>query len=182
MAALVDWLADRAALVAGVTLAVGALGACLFAWRSVRLPWTHAAAATFRDVAVLAAVAPVLALASAPGPAPAQDRLNLVPFRDLLVAVAERGHSGPAAADVLANAAVFVPIGVALSARFPRLGVRRIALIAAATSVAIELGQVAFASGRATDATDVVTNVLGAAAGHGLWHVASWLTRQTRVS
>ncbi|MFT4232704.1 MAG: VanZ family protein [Leucobacter sp.] len=93
-------------------------------------------------------------------------RLKLVPF----AATADAGASAPL--EVLANVLIFVPFGVytGLLAR-RRAGWRagwaagwRITALGAATSLGLELAQLALGTGVA-DTTDVITNTLGTAAG-----------------
>ena len=118
-----------------------------------------------RRAATVAAFAP-LALAFVPTAGEGTDaNLNLIPFRDLIIALAERRDVAPNVLDVVANAAVFAPIG-AVVAGWPGVrGPSQVVIVAAAISASVELLQAAFVPGRATDVTDVVTNVIGAVLG-----------------
>ncbi|GLU88666.1 hypothetical protein Agsp01_09210 [Agromyces sp. NBRC 114283] len=89
---------------------------------------------------------------------PVQRSLKLVPF------VAAEGYGASAVREVAGNVAVFVPFGFGFALLRPGWAWWRIASLAAAVSASLELAQFALAVG-STDATDVITNTAGAAAG-----------------
>lgn len=67
-----------------------------------------------------------------------------------------------------ANIAMFVPFGILVGLLVPRRRAWLVIVLGAATSVAIELAQLAFLPTRVADVRDVVANTLGAAAGLAL--------------
>lgn len=168
MVALLEWVSGWALLLTTVAGALCLLACGLIVWRRGRAGWREAARSTALDVAPLAALTPILALALAPSGERGEASLNVVPFRDLVTAAFQGGRLVPAIVDVLANVAVFVPIGATLGLRFPLAGGIHVALACAGVSVGIELGQLFLAPGRATDVTDVISNVAGALGGYVL--------------
>lgn len=91
--------------------------------------------------------------------------VNVVPLAGALVVNGEPDYS-----EVVQNLVAFVPFGLYMGML---LGKRPLAIglaFAAATSLAFEVLQFAFAAG-ASDATDLIANTLGAAVGLGLYSV-----------
>ncbi|WP_165314378.1 VanZ family protein [Agromyces protaetiae] len=88
-------------------------------------------------------------------------QIKLVPF----IAAGAFGASRPL--EVLANVVIFVPFGVYLALLAPSWPWWRTALVAAAASTGLEIGQYAFAVG-STDVTDVIVNAGGALVGFAL--------------
>lgn len=171
MPELLGWVLERLVIVAAVFAVLAVIAAALALWRRRRVGWADALRSALLDVAPLATLGPVVALAFAPGSrgADAQTGINLIPFRDIFGAALGDRSAAPAVADIVANVAVFVPIGAVVAARFPRLRLLQLAIATAAVSIAIEVGQALLDFGRASDATDVVTNVSGALLGYVVW-------------
>jgi glycopeptide antibiotics resistance protein len=94
--------------------------------------------------------------------------LELNPFGDLRVAAHTAGRFRDL---VVANVALFVPLGIALAWRGTRFV--RATTFAVAVSVCAEALQYLAAHGRIAQTTDVITNVAGAAIG---WAVFVALT------
>jgi VanZ family protein len=90
--------------------------------------------------------------------------LELNPFGDLKVAAHTTGRYRDI---VVANIALFVPLGVALAWRGARFV--RATTVALAVSVFAEVLQYATAHGRIAQTTDVITNVAGAVIGWGIF-------------
>ncbi|HET7183011.1 MAG TPA: VanZ family protein [Candidatus Limnocylindrales bacterium] len=90
---------------------------------------------------------------------------NVLPFRDLVDAFGEGGFRlRDALFEVIANFAVFVPLGILVAMRFDRLRVTTwLARIFAVVLVSEILQSVVV--GRSGDLTDVITDVAGAFAG-----------------
>jgi glycopeptide antibiotics resistance protein len=118
----------------------------------------------------LAAIA-VLTLGDPSGPQP--DRINLLPFRDQLWALQGQVEPAIAATTLVANVALFVPLGAALAARHSETSGWRTVGMAAGVSVAVEAAQAVMNIGRLADITDVLANTAGAALGVALWNAVS---------
>lgn len=152
-----------------MTATVGMLSLVLAWWRSFRLGWRAAVAATLPDAALLVALAAIAALTLGE-PLDAQpDRINLIPFRDQLWALQGRVEPAVAVIELVANVLLFVPLGVALAARHPRASRWGMVGIAGSVSIGVEVAQAVMNTGRLADITDVLTNTFGAALGVGLW-------------
>ena len=115
------------------------------------------------DLALLAAVAGIMALTLNPNNE--DNRVQLVPFRDLAEALAS-----PAGETVLlaavANVLLFVPFGAALNMR--GLSPPKSALVGFALTLCVEGAQLLFVSGRTTSVEDLLLNTLGTVVGHML--------------
>jgi glycopeptide antibiotics resistance protein len=86
--------------------------------------------------------------------------------------------------DALMNVAVFVPLGVLIPLVLSRPSWWRVLAIAIATSLGIELTQLAaqafFAGGHIADVNDLLSNAAGGALGYGLFLIVSrvpWFSR-----
>jgi glycopeptide antibiotics resistance protein len=82
------------------------------------------------------------------------------------------------ATELLANIALFVPFGLLVSLLLPRRPAWVVVCLGLATSIVIELAQLAFLPERVSDVRDVVANTLGTAAGVALLLAASSRTRE----
>lgn len=104
-------------------------------------------------------------------------QLNLVPF-----AGSPSDPRGLAVGEDIENVLIFVPLGIYLTMLRRQWLVGKRILLIAATSVAFEVIQFAFAIGRA-DITDVVCNTLGGVVGIGLYALSSAIlkSRTNRV-
>jgi glycopeptide antibiotics resistance protein len=95
--------------------------------------------------------------------------IKLVPF------VRTRGAGASAPVEVAANLALFIPFGLYVGllqpARRPASAIVPVAVGAAGTSLALEVGQYVLAVGR-SDTTDIVVNTVGALVGLGLYALA----------
>ena len=150
-----------------VTIAVA--GLAVFAWRQRRNSASRAAKRTAEDFALIAAVAIIVVLTLNPNDQGSQPRrLQLVPFEDLRSALAGHESLQLAVIETVGNVALFIPLGVALRWRFPRLGMTEAAGIAFGTSVVIEALQAVIPGSRWSDTTDVITNTAGALLGAAL--------------
>jgi glycopeptide antibiotics resistance protein len=165
MYGLGQWLLDSA-LAAVLMLGLIAIGGLLLVARRGRARWRSAAADGFLVFAI-GLVALFTLLPARFGEQP--DRVNLLPFRDLLWAMQGRVDLGIAIAGLLGNLALFLPLGLALAMRSPSR--HRLQLIGAglAVSLAVEAGQALLDIGRLADVTDLLLNTLGAAVGIWLW-------------
>lgn len=99
---------------------------------------------------------------SAPGPT---NSLNLVPFNYLARSFSLGGVDlRNALFDIVANVAVFVPLGLLVGLRFSRPTILEWMVEIACLMIAVEVAQ-AYALGRSGDVTDVITNTAGAVTG-----------------
>lgn len=96
------------------------------------------------------------------------DSLNLVPFNYLARSLSLCGVDlRNALFDVVANVAVFVPLGLLVGLRFARPPILVWLIEIACLMIAIEVTQ-AYALRRSGDITDVITNTAGAVIGLGI--------------
>lgn len=163
---ILSWLTTVVDRLVPVLLAVAIVGFVVLAWRLLRQPAGHAVDETLRDLALAAAAAVVLAFtlftASRFG---GEGQVRLVPFVDLVAALAGRGSLRVVLAEAVGNLLLFIPLGLALRWRFPALGLVGVTGVGLASSIAIEVLQGVLAGGRWTDSTDVIMNTLGGAIG-----------------
>jgi len=160
------WALDTA-LGAGVM--VGVVGLATLAMMALR---TGAAGRrrALADGLVLAAVGMVMLFTLVPARIGEQpDRVNLLPFRDLVWAAQGQVDAGLALAGVAGNLALFVPLGIALAIRWPSGPGPRLVALGLAVSLAVESGQALLDIGRLADVTDVLVNTAGTALGIWLW-------------
>jgi glycopeptide antibiotics resistance protein len=101
--------------------------------------------------------------------------LNLIPF-----AGSYADQRGLGIGEVIENVLIFVPLGVYVSMLKSEWSFGRRTLFVAATSVAFEAVQFAFAIGRA-DITDVLCNTFGGVIGIGLYAISA-STMRTRTN
>jgi glycopeptide antibiotics resistance protein len=173
VATLLSWFlaAVPAFLALAAVIAVLSLAAAW--WRSRRAGWRAAIAATFPDVVLLVALAAIAVLTLGEPSGPQPDRINLLPFRDQMLALRGEVDAAIAAATLFANVALFVPLGAALAARHPEASGWWLIGVAAAVSLAVEAAQAVMNIGRLADVTDVLANTIGAALGAALWKIVS---------
>jgi hypothetical protein len=127
-----------------------------------------AAVESLVDVAAGASIAFVLVLTFAPTGQYQARQVHLLPISDLFQTAASRGVLD-ALAQSGGNVALFVPVGLLVPLRWPRLDHWRNAVAAAALfSAAIEVVQFVAGSGHTTSADDVMMNTLGGVVGLAL--------------
>jgi glycopeptide antibiotics resistance protein len=114
--------------------------------------------------AVVVALGMVAALTLAPSAYPLH-AVNLVPFRDVLAALRAGDDATRSAVNCAGNAALFVPLGLAVAASRRRPSLPRTLLVCAAVSLLVEVLQYATPVGRIADVTDVAMNITGASMG-----------------
>jgi glycopeptide antibiotics resistance protein len=157
------WLAALIALLSGV----------LTWWRARRLGWRAALGATLPDTTLLVALAAIAVLTLGQPLDPQVERVNLIPFRDLIWALDGQVEPAVAVTELVANVLLFVPLGSALAVRHPRASTWWIAGVAAGVSLAVEVAQAVMNTGRLADITDVLANTSGAILGTLLWSIIS---------
>ncbi|HEY6609186.1 MAG TPA: VanZ family protein [Candidatus Limnocylindria bacterium] len=161
-----SWIdGGRETAIALLLLVVGA-GFVVLAVRLMRGSAQQDGDAMMRNLALAAAVAIIVIATLVPtsGRNEPSD-LNLVPFSNVLRALAGRESLRFAIVELAANIVLFVPLGMALRWRFPSLGVMRIALGALAISLVVEVLQGVTGFGRSVSTTDLITNTLGGVVG-----------------
>lgn len=165
-----SWVAATSGTLAAVLVTIALAGLAVFAWRQRRHSRSRAARSTAKDFALIAAVAiiVVLTLVSPDDHGSPSARLRLMPFDDLRAALAGHKSLGLSVIELVGNVALFVPLGMALRWRFPRVGLTEATGIAFGTSVVIEALQTVIPAGRWTDTTDVITNTAGGLIGAAL--------------
>jgi glycopeptide antibiotics resistance protein len=142
-------------------------------WRMRHGTVSAAVAATVLDATVVGSLALVLALTLRAGPGEDRSQVNLIPFRWLLDSLPSGGASPRLPlTEMLANVALFVPLGLAVALRAPRLAMRRLVAGAAVLAISLEVTQALLLRGRAADITDVLVNTFGASIGFGLGRAA----------
>lgn len=153
----------------GLAGMVALLSGALAWWRARRLGWRAALGATLPDTTLLVALAAIAALTLGRPLDPQVERVNLIPFRDLLWALDGQAQPAVAVMELVANVLLFVPLGSALAARHPRASTWWVAGVAAAVSLAVEVAQALMNTGRLADITDVLANTTGGVLGAMLW-------------
>jgi hypothetical protein len=141
------------------------LGGAFWAFRVRRDDRAQALRRALLDAGIAVCVLFLLISTLAPVPTDSSSSVNVIPFAQLSNSL---GHGGTdlrnALFDVIANFAVFVPLGFLVGLRFgvPSLPAWAGAIVALV--IAIELLQ-ALALGRSGDVTDVITNAGGGITG-----------------
>jgi len=148
---------------------IAVVSAALTWWRSRRLGWRAALGATLPDTTLLVALAAIATLTLGQPFDAQRERINLIPFRDLLWALDGQVEPAIAITELVANVFLFVPLGSALAVRHPRASMWWVAGIAAAVSLVVEATQAIMGTGRLADITDVLANTAGATLGAALW-------------
>jgi glycopeptide antibiotics resistance protein len=165
--AFVDWIATTAAIAAAAVLAVGVAGVVVFVLRRRHVAWRDALSRTGSETLLIAAFVLIViaTLLTPPLSDEGHRRILLVPFWDLREAFAGRQVLARAVAELLGNVLLFVPLGAAITLRWPRLAAGAAIGAAVLVSLAVEIGQAVSAGGRMTDVTDVLMNGMGATVG-----------------
>ena len=142
------------------------VAAPLIVWRARDESLGAAARRTGKDVALIVSLVLIATLTFAPlvEEAPRLP-VNLLPFRDQLLALRGEIQMSRALAELAANVLLFVPFGMALSWRSRRRRVLPVVLVAIALSVGVEAVQAISETGRQADVTDLLANVSGALVG-----------------
>jgi glycopeptide antibiotics resistance protein len=149
-----------------VGTAVVLIAAALTAWRvkagAARMPavWNSSL-----EAAVLGALAGIAVLTLGPFMSAGPGSANLIPFQSLF----DSFHFGDfwveiVLVDLAANFLLYLPLGLLVALRFPRLRVSLWAAVALGLTAGIELVQ-GIVLNRSADITDVVMNAAGAIAG-----------------
>lgn len=168
MRSLTPWLIDAGQLLLILAVPIVVIGLGVVAWRLRRDP-DGAVDRTVRDVAVALALAVIVVatlLIRSPGLGPdVPVHVKWLPFEDLFDALRGAGRLRLTIIEMVSNVILFVPLGLALRWQNPRLGLGRIAMIAAAVSVGVELTQGLVLTDRWPSTTDVIMNGLGGLVG-----------------
>lgn len=157
------WLAVRSGVAIGLlaVLPLGTAALVVYLLRGRIAPHRRPAVRrALRGVAVVTALVLIGAVTLAPS-GYALHSLNAVPFRDVVAGGGTRGLVNCAG-----NAALFVPLGVALALFGGRLPLGKAILVTVTVSLVVETVQYATPVGRVADVTDVAMNVMGAALGY----------------
>ncbi|HJP88908.1 MAG TPA: VanZ family protein [Candidatus Limnocylindrales bacterium] len=140
------------------------VGTGLAVWRS-RRGEQGSASRSFLDAGIVVSVLFLIVGTMTPSAPEPTTSLNLVPFNFLANAMRLGGVDlRNALFDVVANVAVFVPLGLLVGLRFARPSILEWLVEIACLMIAIEVAQ-AYALGRSGDVTDVITNTVGAVLG-----------------
>jgi len=150
--------------VAAILLLLFGLAFLALAWRLVRRrrPGDDQAWATVSLVLAVGIIVTATLLASG---REESLQLKLLPFANLIDAFTGNGSIRGSLAEMAANVVLFIPLGMALSWRFPSLGVTRVAVAALVVSVVVEVLQAISQSGRWASTTDLMMNTLGGTIG-----------------
>ncbi|HET7182925.1 MAG TPA: VanZ family protein, partial [Candidatus Limnocylindrales bacterium] len=139
----------------------------LAAWRSARSE-RGAVAYSLLDAGIVMWVVFLLVGTMSPSAPTSTDTLNLVPFNYFLRGLDLGGVDlRNSMFDVVANVAVFVPLGLLIGFRFERPALLEWTVGIACLMIAIEVAQ-AYVLRRSGDITDVITNTIGAGLGLAL--------------
>ncbi|MEO8245581.1 MAG: VanZ family protein [Chloroflexota bacterium] len=169
MPVLFRWVAEPLAFFLAIAILIVLVALPLTVWRAGDERFAIAARRTGKDVALLVSLALIVTLTFAPllEEAPRLP-VNLLPFRDQLLALRGEIQMSRALAELGANVLLFVPFGMSLSWRSRRRRVLPVVLVALAVSVGVEAVQALSETGRQADVTDLLANVSGAFAGAAL--------------
>jgi glycopeptide antibiotics resistance protein len=164
------WFLYALPLIVAVALTAGLIAVPVMALRARGRGWRAAWRATVPEAVLLVALGTIaiLTLGNPMGPQP--DRINLIPFRDQFWALQGEIDPALATATLIANVVLFVPLGAALSARFPASSGWGLVAVAAFVSLTVEGAQAVLDIGRLADITDVLANSFGAAVGIAGWN------------
>ncbi len=169
MDTLLTWFAAALPHILGIAVAVVLVALPLAAWRSRVGGWRAGVAATMPEAVLLLALGSIAVLTLGDPMGPQPDRINLIPFREQVWSLQGRIDPLLATATLLANVALFMPLGAALAARFPSASGWGLLAVAAFVSVAVEGAQGVMNVGRLADVTDVLANGAGAVVGIAGW-------------
>lgn len=152
------------AFAAGLVALFLVVAIILAAWRSRRAEqdpvWR-----SLLDGGIAVSMAFLLVGTLTPAAPTSTDSLNLVPFAFLINSLRLGGVDlSGAIFDVVANVAVFVPLGLLVGLRFERPSMPEWLVEIASLMIAIEVAQ-AYLLRRSGDITDVITNTFGAVIG-----------------
>jgi glycopeptide antibiotics resistance protein len=164
---ILSWLIGSIGLALIAAAPMVLIGTVVIAWRRRTRSWTDAAVPVVRVLAIPTVVLVILVFALRPGDIVPGDTyaINLEPFRDLRRSV-EFGQSVSIdIQNLVGNAAMFVPLGLAIAWVFPGSRFLPVLLVAIALSVTIEVAQSTPSVGRSSDITDVIMNTTGAGIG-----------------
>lgn len=163
---LLQWALGPLAIFVTVTLVLLLVAAPVTVWRARDASLGQAARATGRDLALAVSLVLIGTLTFAPL-VEGTPRLpvNLLPFRDQLLALDGQLELSHAIAELALNVVLFVPFGMAIEWRRPRLAPVSIGLLALVVSIVVEAVQAVTSTGRQADITDLLANVGGALAG-----------------
>ena len=164
---ILTWLVGSIALALIAAAPLILLAAVAIAWRRRTRSWPEAAVPVVRAFAIPTVILVILVFALRPGDIVPGDTyaINLEPFRDLRRSV-EFGESVSIdIQNVIGNAAMFVPLGLAIAWVFPGARFVLAMLVAIVLSVTIEVAQSTPSVGRSSDITDVIMNTTGAGIG-----------------
>lgn len=166
MSWLLGWVGEPLAVFGAISIVMLLVAVPVTVWRARERRFLVATVRTGRDLVLLLAVALVATLTFAPLEEEVPRLpVNLLPFRDQLLALQGQIEMGRALSELAANVILFLPLGIALAWRWRRPRARHIALWALAVSVAVEAGQAVLQTGRQADVTDLLANVAGALLG-----------------
>ena len=166
MSWLLGWVGEPLAVFGAISLVIVLVAVPVTVWRARERRFLVAALRTGRDVVLLVALALIAALTFAPLEEEVPRLpVNLLPFRDQLLALEGQIEMGRALSELAANVLLFVPLGIALAWRWRRPGALLVAGWALVVSVAVEAGQAISQTGRQADVTDLLANVGGALLG-----------------
>jgi glycopeptide antibiotics resistance protein len=140
------------------------VGVGLAAWRTARSE-RGAVTRSLLDAALVMWIAFLLVGTMSPAAPTSTDILNLVPFNYFVRSLELGGIDlRNALFDIVANVAVFVPLGLLVGWRFERPALLEWTVEIACLMIAIEVAQ-AYVLRRSGDVTDVITNTVGAVVG-----------------
>lgn len=155
----------RSSLETAVLLApvLALYGAVAYGLRRRRLH-EQAGLRTVKELALGVALTGVAVFTLLPGPSPTPLAVELVPFRSIYLNL--QGDVTYGVMVIVANVALFVPVGFAL--RWFGLRTTRTALAAAVLSATVEVLQWTVVGGRVVSADDVLLNAVGGLLGAGV--------------
>lgn len=165
---LISWGRQSMVVLLAAAIPAALAWAILAVRRSEHVPMRSAIASATIDVGLVLSLFAILFVGLRPGPGipGGWEQWNIVPFRDLILAVRMRPWGlQEAVIGVVGNTLLFVPFGFFVALRYPAVRWTTLALVGLGLGAAIELAQALMGTGRASDITDVITNATGALIG-----------------
>ena len=163
---LLSWAVAPLALFVTISIALLLASVPLAVWRARDQRFADAVRRTGRDLALLVSLSLIATLTVAPLAEDVRELpINLLPFRDQLLALQGQIRMSQALTELAANVVMFAPLGIALAWRHPTRSLARVAAVALVVSLIVEAVQAIAATGRQADVTDVLANVTGAVLG-----------------
>lgn len=173
---LIRWGRDAFLLAVAAGVPASILWAALARARTPRMGRRAAVMASALDAGLVLSLAVIAVVGLRPGMGQIEGwvQWNFVPFLDLMRSLDEAPwRQQIAILNLIGNVLFFAPWGFMFALRFPRTGWAALLGATLSLSLAIEVAQAIMATGRLSDSTDVLMNMIGGAVGFAIGHWAA---------